>query len=378
MKLATWDTEGAQGSVTLQRWASALQLISQCRIDLCGIQEYNPCFPKSEAATTALNNNYKCYAAPRTEPRLAFIVRNTVVPHILETFYSPNGLAGAIRLQLPDRPRRTMACVYSKFNRQDKQEVDLFLQSLQPDDIVMGDYNDDIWSSNPTRPWQEDLANGVFLDPLHASSQPPEPRQYYTCIPRHGRPRRLDAILIRQQIPNIPSTYYDTILMPIPDHAMVLLGIRWRMGAPDPPRMKTAALSHEVVYHTLPTVYQLHIHTTRSEHRPTPTHSTAHPISDGTRGATTTTSAHQDIGHRYLVGNHGPQGTFTQIRGDTRATHTETNRQTAPGSCAQIRLFLEEGQKMAHRTHSPRHTTTSDRRDTVRPQPLCGGPNIRR
>ena len=38
-----------------------------------------------EAATTALNNNYKCYAAPGTESRVAFIVRHIVVPHILET-----------------------------------------------------------------------------------------------------------------------------------------------------------------------------------------------------------------------------------------------------------------------------------------------------
>ena len=117
MKLATWHIQGAQGSVTLQRWASTLHLISQCRIDLCGIQEYNPCFPKPEAATTALNNDYKCYAALGTEPRVAFIVRNTVVPHILETLYSPNGLARGITLQLPNSSRRTIACVYSKFNR---------------------------------------------------------------------------------------------------------------------------------------------------------------------------------------------------------------------------------------------------------------------
>ena len=123
-----------------------------------------------EAATTTLNNNYKCYAAPGNEPRVAFIVRNTVVPHVLETIYSPNGLAGATRLQLPNSPRRTIACVYSKFNRQDKQEVDLFLQSIQPYDVIMRDYNDDIWSSHPTRLWQEDLANTLFLDPLHASS----------------------------------------------------------------------------------------------------------------------------------------------------------------------------------------------------------------
>ena len=44
--------------------------------------------------------------------------------------------------------------------------------------------------------------------------------------------------MIRQQTPNIPWTYYDTIQMPISDHALVLLGIRRRIGAPDPPRRK--------------------------------------------------------------------------------------------------------------------------------------------
>ena len=224
--------------MTLQRWASVLHLIQQCRIDLGGIQEYNPGFPLPEAATTALNNEYKCYAAPGTEPRVALLVRNTVVPHALEALYSPNGLAGALRLQLPNGPRRPIACVYSKFNRHDKQEVDLFLQTLKPYDIIIGDYNDNIWSPNLTRSWQQDLANGVLLDPLHASSQPPEPQQYYTRIPRHGRPRRLDAILIRQQIPNIPWTYYVTIQTPTSDHPLVLLGIRWRIGAPNPPCRK--------------------------------------------------------------------------------------------------------------------------------------------
>ena len=189
-------------------------------------------FPAAGAATTAINNVYKRYAAPRNEPRVAFLIRDTVVSHVLETLYSPNGLAGAIRLQLPNSPQRTIACVYSTFSRQDKKEGDLFAQSLQPYDIIMGDCNDDIWSSDPTSPWQQDLANSVLLDPLHASSQPPEPRHYYTHIPRHGRPLRLDAILIRQQITNIPWTYYDTIQMPISDHALVLLGIRLEDRSP--------------------------------------------------------------------------------------------------------------------------------------------------
>ena len=44
--------------------------------------------------------------------------------------------------------------------------------------------------------------------------------------------------MVRQQIPNIPWTYYDTTQMPIPDHSLVPLGIRWRIGAPDPLRRK--------------------------------------------------------------------------------------------------------------------------------------------
>ena len=57
IKLATWNIQGAQGSVTLQRWASAPHPISRCRIHLCGIQEYSPCYPMPEGATTTLNNN---------------------------------------------------------------------------------------------------------------------------------------------------------------------------------------------------------------------------------------------------------------------------------------------------------------------------------
>ena len=104
MKLATWIIQGAQGSVTLQRWASAHHLISHCRVDLCCVQEYNPCFPMPEAATTALHNDYKCYAAPGTDPRVAFVVRNSVVPHILETLYSPNGLARPLGCSSPIAP----------------------------------------------------------------------------------------------------------------------------------------------------------------------------------------------------------------------------------------------------------------------------------
>ena len=45
MKLATWNIQGAQGTVSLQRLANVLHLIQQCRIDVRGIREYNRVFP---------------------------------------------------------------------------------------------------------------------------------------------------------------------------------------------------------------------------------------------------------------------------------------------------------------------------------------------
>ena len=300
---------------------------------------------------------------------IAFLIRNTEVPHVLETLYSPNGLAGAIRLQLPNSPRRTIACMYSKFSRQDKPEVDLFLQSLQPYDIIMGDYNDDIWSADPTRPWQQDLANSVFLDPLHASSQPPEHRQYYTRIPRHGRPRRLDARLIRQQIPNIPWTYYDTIQMPISDHALVLLGIRWRIGAPNPPRRKPRP--------SVSTWYTTHFQRFTNSMSALPVKVTNPPLHTARRILSAfahTARPRQSTRTKTpssatWFGNPRPHGTVT--RGSTRAPHTETNRETPQSGSTQIGLLLQNDQEMVHRTHCARYAATPNSRDTTRPEPLC-------
>ena len=115
--------------------------------------------PLPEAATTALQNDCKCYASPGNGPHVAFLVKNHIVPHILGVIYSPQGLAAALRFQLPHSPRRTMLYVYSKFTARDKIEVDDFIQSMEAYDIVMADFNDDIWASPPTRPWKKGLDN---------------------------------------------------------------------------------------------------------------------------------------------------------------------------------------------------------------------------
>ena len=204
-----------------------------------GIQECDPGFPRPEAATTALQNNYKCLAAPGGYPRAAFLIKNHLVPHITDTIYSRNGLAAALRIHLPNDKRRTIVNIYPKFNKPDKKEIDDFIRSMSPYDLLMGDFNDALWNDQPNRPWQEGLQTADLIDPLLASSHQPEATQYYTRIPKRGNPRRLDAILIRQQTPNIGCSGYEVVHMPISDHAMVLLRIAWgkptQLGLKRPP-----------------------------------------------------------------------------------------------------------------------------------------------
>ena len=108
LKLATWNVQGAQGRLSLQCWANILYLVSDRRIDLCGIQEYDPGFAFPEAATGTLHNEYKCYAALGTGPQVSFLAKNTLDPHMLQVTYSPWGLAAALRLQPPVRPGHTI------------------------------------------------------------------------------------------------------------------------------------------------------------------------------------------------------------------------------------------------------------------------------
>ena len=77
----------------------------------------------------------------------------------------------------------------------DKMEVDNFIHSMHPYNIKMGDFNDDMWASPPTRPWQVGLDNSELPDPLLTMPHHLEVGHYYAHIPRHGKLRKLDAIL---------------------------------------------------------------------------------------------------------------------------------------------------------------------------------------
>ena len=89
MKRATWNVSGTQGSLSLQRWANMLKLIRDSHMELTGTKVDDTGFPLPEAATIAMHNDCKCFAAPGTGPRVAFLVRSNLVPHILEVIYAP-------------------------------------------------------------------------------------------------------------------------------------------------------------------------------------------------------------------------------------------------------------------------------------------------
>ena len=151
---------------------------------------------------------------------------------------------------------------------------------------------------------------------------------------------RLDATLIRQQIPNIPWTYYDTIQMPISDNALVLLGVRWRIGVPDPPRRKpqpTAAKWYTEQFQRFTNTISTLLVTNNDPPLCTARRilsAIAHAVRQPRpmRAQTATNASWSQT--------MDPKNMVTRVRGNTRATHTETNRQTAPSGSAQIGLFL--------------------------------------
>ena len=55
--------------------------------------------------------------------------------------YTPRGLATALCLQVPHRPRHTVVCVYSKFTPRDKAEVDQFIHSMTLYNILWKNLN---------------------------------------------------------------------------------------------------------------------------------------------------------------------------------------------------------------------------------------------
>jgi hypothetical protein len=226
---ASFNIQGA-GGMTTSRWTKTLMALQPLQVDILALQEYQPLFPLPEATTTGLMPSYTLLAHQVSGPGIAFLVKNTVLPQVVSTEKDSQGHAFTLVLNSAGASLR-VTNVYSKFSHQDKQHLDCFLQA-NPPDVLLGDFNAPIWSTKPDRPWQLWLQEGKLSDPLILLTPDTPLRDMATRFGHSGNPKRIDAILIRPNLPTLNISSYDTFDLPLSDHRLVLMGSSWTAEMP--------------------------------------------------------------------------------------------------------------------------------------------------
>ena len=104
---------------------------------------------------------------------MAFLVRHTVDHFVLKDgnqraslFADPHRTFLGPTLQLSTKPRLRLLNYYGLQTAATQKRQDAFVETHQCD-ILMGDFNDSIWSNTPSQFWYNDLLNRRLYDPLH-------------------------------------------------------------------------------------------------------------------------------------------------------------------------------------------------------------------
>ena len=215
-------------TVDWDRWVTIVQLLSDMRLDIVGLQEVKPTFPNIEAATTLTFPEWQIYYHPHpsgTVNGVAFLVRNTMDHFVLKDgnqraslFADPDGTFLGLTLQLPNKPRLRVLNYYGLQTAATKKRQDAFVETHQYD-VLMGDFNDSIWTNTPSRFWHDDLLSRRLYDPLHELCSDGSVQAGHTrgC-------HRLDAILVSSRCwGNVSPMTYHTVAMPTSDHRLVLM-----------------------------------------------------------------------------------------------------------------------------------------------------------
>ena len=156
---------------------------------------------------------------------VAFLVRNTADHFVLKDgnqraalFADLDGTFLGLTLQLPNKPRLRILNYYGLQTAATRKRQDAFVETHQCD-ILMGDFNDSIWSNTPSRPWHNDLVNRRLYDALH--------ELYTDGSVQAGHTRgchRLDAILVYLWcLGNVSPMAYHIVAMLTSDHRLVLM-----------------------------------------------------------------------------------------------------------------------------------------------------------
>ena len=221
--------------MTVERWAKTLSSVLPLGADIIALQEFHPLFPQVEACTAGMAQTYTLIPHQVSGPGVAFLIKNTITPQLVQTRRDDYGHALTLTLTSGQQSLK-ITNVYSKFSQRDKDRVDNFLMA-DPPDILMGDFNAPIWHIKPARPWQQWLANSTLIDPLQLLTPAAELRDMATRVGHLGNPKRIDAILVRSALHQISFDFYDTIDLPLSDHRLVMMGSTWsseRSASPPP------------------------------------------------------------------------------------------------------------------------------------------------
>ena len=203
-----------------------MQLLSDIHLDIVGLQEVKPTFANIEATTALTFPEWQIYYHPHPSGKankVAFLVRNTVdhfvlrggnqVPSLIKDI---EGTFLDLTLQFPNKPRLRILNYYGLRTPDTKKRQDAFIEP-HTYDILMGDFNDSIWSNTPAQ--RNDLLKRWLFDPMHEMHPDGSVQEGHTrgC-------HRLDAILVSSRcwVHVNPMTYH-TVAMPTSDHKLVLM-----------------------------------------------------------------------------------------------------------------------------------------------------------
>ena len=160
-----------------------------------------------------LPQSYK--SRPAQDGRVCFA---DAAPPSASLFADPDGTLLGLTLQFPNKPRLWILNYYGLQTAATKKRQDAFVETHQWD-VLMGDFNDSIWSNTPSRFWHDDLLNRRPYDLLHKLYPDGSVQAGHTrvCHRRH-------AILVSSRCwGNVSPMTCHTVAMPTSNHRLVLM-----------------------------------------------------------------------------------------------------------------------------------------------------------
>ena len=135
-------------------------MLTDMKLDVVAMQEVKPTFPSITAATTLAFPERQMYSNQHpsgTVNGVAFLVRKTLDPYVQKSanpdsvlYMDPQATMLGLMFHLPNQKPLRVLNYYGLQTPSAKQWQDSYVRNY-PYKVVMGDYNNTIWSQQPRR-----------------------------------------------------------------------------------------------------------------------------------------------------------------------------------------------------------------------------------